>query len=405
MRFTADSSSLAVYALTLLSLPAVLALPPHGIATRTRHGQTSRDILDLDTSLSLDTLGVDVALPDVDVVARRHLVDTDTSLSLDTLGIDVSIPPSNAIALRQYHARRGLSDTCAYVDLSVLSLGILPVDLNLDLCLCIGLLPSLVTLDATLEALVDLFGLDEIIAKLTVVINGCPNAQQCHYPDHSQAICTEGNPCGFQCEAPYVVEGDECVCPAPLTSCNGVCGSFPHGCGSAVPRALNARSDSRMQKRVVNADKVLTLAKAQLTCKQNETVCGVYGGSSRAFECLDVNTHVESCGGCAVPPPFLPYDASTGSDCTAIAGAESVSCVAGQCAVINCREGWEPSMAGEECIKIPRGRASPLPQATGVIAEVLRPQGYISVMDTLRAALDLGRLAGAAWDFVFVRIP
>ena len=54
------------------------------------------------------------------------------------------------------------------------------------------------------------------------------------------------------------------------------------------------------------------------------------------------------------PHPFFPVSAQNttmGRDCTAIAGAEGVACVNGQCSVNSCADGWIVGPNGNECIK------------------------------------------------------
>lgn len=63
-----------------------------------------------------------------------------------------------------------------------------------------------------------------------------------------------------------------------------------------------------------------------------QTACPLFDGSNE-YECLDTQTHLESCGGCA--------SEGTGRDCTAIAGAADVACVSGQCVVSKCLPGFE----------------------------------------------------------------
>ncbi|KAI0916165.1 hypothetical protein AcW1_009987 [Taiwanofungus camphoratus] len=268
-------------------------------------------------------------------------------------------PQPGAITLRQYHSPRALVDTCAYIDANVINdlnlLGILGlgIDIDLDICICLSLLPLLLTADVQLEVLVNLLGIDKLTAFLTIAVNEAPDGKRCTYPPYSHPVCTKDDPCGFQCEPPYVKEDGQCVCPAPLTTCNGVCGSFPHGCGSATPCAtsLSGRANSYVQKRIDTPAGITTLGEAQLACQKHETVCGVYGGSSKGFECLDVNVQLESCGGCTVPNPFSPATntSAVGRDCTTIAGVDSVSCIAGRCAVASCTKGWVVSADGEEC--------------------------------------------------------
>lgn len=68
------------------------------------------------------------------------------------------------------------------------------------------------------------------------------------------------------------------------------------------------------------------------TCGKGEKACRVFGGKELAFECLDTENNIESCGGC-------PLDG--GEDCTAIFGARAVECVRGRCHVRECEKGLQ----------------------------------------------------------------
>jgi len=268
---------------------------------------------------------------------------------------DVNVSPNATVSLHQYHAPRALLDVCANINLNVLEnlhLDLLGLPLgalvDLDICLCLSLFPLILTTDVQLEALIPLLGIDKLTTLLTAAINGAPDARHCTYPTHSRPVCSKDDPCGWKCEPPFVKEGDHCACPAPKSLCNGKCADWPHGCGSAVPRAVG---------RALNIGAgISTAAEAQRRCKRNEVVCGVYGGSAKAFECLNVNTQLESCGGCAVPNPFLSANASApGIDCTAIVGVNDVVCIAGKCAVTSCAKGWEVNQLGDECVAVTVG--------------------------------------------------
>ena len=84
-------------------------------------------------------------------------------------------PASGIVALRQHHVARGDTDTCVYLDVGLtglISLLGLPLDLSnlLDLCLCISGIPDLLSTDVTLQALVNLLGLAEVEADLTLLV-------------------------------------------------------------------------------------------------------------------------------------------------------------------------------------------------------------------------------------------
>ncbi|KAH9829893.1 uncharacterized protein C8Q71DRAFT_862985 [Rhodofomes roseus] len=286
-------------------------------------------------------------------------------------------PLPAARALKQHHVLRSSEDTCGHLTSSSLQLAAIDIDidltadilgifLNIDICICISLLPLEVDVGLGLDALVPLLGLGDLNALLEAALNIGPvddtHCTHCTYPPHAKAApsCGDSISCGWNCEPPYVKEGDQCVCPAPWKECNGVCGSYPKGCGSSTPW----KRDILANHARVSTGVVRTLADAQATCGRDETVCGVYGGSSRAYECLNVNTTLESCGGCTVPSPFLSISRSgsvsapgvglasaSGVDCSSLPGVSRVSCVAGRCAVSSCSAGWVANTSGDGCVR------------------------------------------------------
>ncbi|POY75869.1 hypothetical protein BMF94_0951 [Rhodotorula taiwanensis] len=64
-------------------------------------------------------------------------------------------------------------------------------------------------------------------------------------------------------------------------------------------------------------------------CPASYTACSLSDGA--AFECLDTETNLEQCGGCAN---------SDGVDCTGLAGVAAVGCVGGRCEAWACEAGF-----------------------------------------------------------------
>ncbi|KAJ7705416.1 hypothetical protein B0H17DRAFT_920170, partial [Mycena rosella] len=151
------------------------------------------------------------------------------------------------------------------------------------------------------------------------------NAQCARPPPHAHRACTNANPCQFVCDTGFVAQGGQCVCPAPKVICNNKC----------APSRENP---------------ITTLEAAQITCG-SKTVCGVaHPKTDNDFECLDVTSNFDSCGGCVYPHPFqskatLPR----GTDCARIPNARHVSCQNSKCVVQQCRKSYTLSPNGDEC--------------------------------------------------------
>ncbi|GAA5857591.1 hypothetical protein JCM8547_004285 [Rhodosporidiobolus lusitaniae] len=71
---------------------------------------------------------------------------------------------------------------------------------------------------------------------------------------------------------------------------------------------------------------------SRLLCPVGETACPIFPRMG-TYECLDTNSELESCGGC--------LSKGDGEDCTAIKGAQGVTCQSGSCIVFTCQPGWE----------------------------------------------------------------
>jgi len=79
------------------------------------------------------------------------------------------------------------------------------------------------------------------------------------------------------------------------------------------------------------------------TCLPGETICRLdrfvsqggrrefgLGSGGGAYECIDIRSNLEACGGC-------PGDG--GVDCTALYGVSDVECTKGRCVVSACNKG------------------------------------------------------------------
>ncbi|KAG6902429.1 hypothetical protein C0995_016608 [Termitomyces sp. Mi166 len=240
----------------------------------------------------------------------------------------------DVVATRQYRVRRDIIDTCISLDGATIA-GILNVadpalvDLgDLDVWLetsaaaqlasvLLPLLPNATGLEAIIDLLIDADGV------------------------HSVQACVPGEPCAFNCTDGYVESGGTCVCEAPQTECNGACGDFPSGCGSAAAR-----------KRSLPKKVIVTLADAQELCG-TKAVCGIPGRQGTLeFECVNTSSALDSCGGCMVPHSFIDSHRvfpPAGVDCNRLPGVVNAQCFESKCKVTKCRAGWVLNTDGTHC--------------------------------------------------------
>ncbi|RDB26729.1 hypothetical protein Hypma_005397 [Hypsizygus marmoreus] len=257
--------------------------------------------------------------------------------------------PRSVLSTRQYKVPRAIIDTCISItgDVFAVLAGIIDPGSYVDLRICVCLQDLDIWLDTNADAqiLIGLLGREAVRALLNVLLAIGPTnplPEECTFPDHSQRICVAGEPCAFECTDGYTEENGVCVCAPPNLECNGVCGSFPGGCSSAVPRKRRSLP-------------VTTLARAKSTCKRKESVCGIPGREDTLdFECVDTSIALDSCGGCVVPHPFYEPDRSSvlGIDCGHLPGVITATCARSQCLVLRCRGGQEPSADGTQCVAV-----------------------------------------------------
>ncbi|KAG7529675.1 hypothetical protein FFLO_05481 [Filobasidium floriforme] len=224
----------------------------------------------------------------------------------------VEMSPRN---LHEFASRQVVAGTvCATVG-PVVTLGITVVP-NICLCTEAGVLTpeSLARLQAQIRLsqtnnpiLNTVTGLlQNTVATLTGQVAATPAT--CSYPANSFPLCTGTSPagCNFGCDSGF-------------TRCNGAC--IP---STQVCPTNQARKRDQTSARI---------------CPQDWLACPVNSGRKTAWECVQVQTDLESCGGCAA--------LGQGTDCTALQGVDDVSCIAGKCQANSCLRGF--AINGSEC--------------------------------------------------------
>lgn len=172
---------------------------------------------------------------------------------------------------------------------------------HINLCLCLSVLPGFLNSNPVAQNCVNHLGaggalnyFTNLVSKISLTpshpynsdlpqIQSQKNKQQCHYPAHATPFCSVQRPCGFNCGDGYTPfpsnNPTQCVCNAPHTECNGVCGSFPRGCSSQG---------------------VSKIKRDQLPiCAAGKTMCGVPNGGG--VDCVNIDTDKESCKCCFFP--------------------------------------------------------------------------------------------------------
>ncbi|KAJ7217394.1 hypothetical protein B0H12DRAFT_339807 [Mycena haematopus] len=228
---------------------------------------------------------------------------------------------SRSLSRLQYHQPRDLLNLCVNIPETIIDVlgpdgiinilgaggvlnGLLGIDL--DVCLCID------NLDIYLKANVNVTTNGQALAAINALIDDADNTNaQCDaLPAHATRRCTTANPCGFDCTPPYTLsyDGTQCHC---------------YSCPSSAARSMKSRRTE-----------IYTYEDAKDYCAKsaggNSEVCGVFG-KPRDWECIDVTSSPDSCGGCVIQPPFPATKAARGIDCGSMANGENLKCQEGKC--------------------------------------------------------------------------
>jgi hypothetical protein len=205
---------------------------------------------------------------------------------------------------------------------------------HIAVCLCVSDVAEFVQSNVVAQKAVNLVGdqaqVEELISNM---VTGLPTASHCSYPDHASAVCTDSNPCDFECTDGYLAFPPEnptsCQCPDQLMECNGKCGHFKT-CPSQAPASRRNNEPK---------------------CADGLTMCGCGTSTGQPWKCVDVTTDPMNCGGCVNPSPFGNAPVN-GVNCTAIEGVnrDTVTCGNNHCIVKDCAEGFSVSPASDTCI-------------------------------------------------------
>ncbi|KAH9835562.1 protein priA [Rhodofomes roseus] len=161
-----------------------------------------------------------------------------------------------------------------------------------------------------------------------------------------------------QCPSDWYWDNTKACClpPHPPTTtpqCGGSW-SWNHGSstccdgGGSTTTTTPAPSANPVKSRSKPAHKraATKARRSTFTCPDQLESCPISGltGPTGDFECIDPQTELESCGGCA--------STGEGQDCTAIEGVWNVGCERGRCALYTCAQGYKLSADGTACEKL-----------------------------------------------------
>ncbi|KAK1921007.1 hypothetical protein DB88DRAFT_118340 [Papiliotrema laurentii] len=171
-----------------------------------------------------------------------------------------------------------------------------------------------------------------------------------YYPQRgwkgTQLCCKQGQTaCNTVCCPPGKEEIDDSgvCCNKGSKVSNGQCVE-PSGRSHYGRRALAGRFniDAQVALPVLATQYGLEANKGGELCPETMAACPI-PGRANDYECLDTQSDLQSCGGCA--------SLQHGVDCTAIAGARWMGCNEGKCEVYSCKKGWTRAGDGSSCVR------------------------------------------------------
>ncbi|TDL24274.1 hypothetical protein BD410DRAFT_115549 [Rickenella mellea] len=182
----------------------------------------------------------------------------------------------------------------------------------------------------------------------TYSASGATSCQHCE-PGHG---CGRRSPPG-QCKPKGCKPGHHkwlglCLpCPRDTYEDGGRCKPCQHGLSSPPGSTTCHPSPSHRVKQ--------PRSQTALTCNMPGFMqCRIATGSS-AYECIDTQNTLDSCGGCVAFDGDKPGLNNNGRDCSVIEHANAVRCSKGRCVVESCRGDFEVSEDKESCVKSLRG--------------------------------------------------
>lgn len=155
----------------------------------------------------------------------------------------------------------------------------------------------------------------DIKAGVLAMLNG--KTTNCTYPANSEPVCSGTIACPYTCKSGYKACGSTCI----TTSSTCASGS----------------SKRELRKECAGGWEVC------------HTGLATFGNHGNGWEYVDTQNDMESCGGCHQPMEGF----KKGRDCTAILGANSVSCHLGQCQISSCLRGFKLDI--DKCTKVSLG--------------------------------------------------
>jgi len=168
------------------------------------------------------------------------------------------------------------------------------------------------------------------------------NGADCSSDDNCYNFCGTGlcGGAGAECSstAPFTHNQIDVTCYDPAFTCTS---DNPDIAGTCVAVSTGGSTKTRHRR-----TQARNLKRALDQCDgPTESLCGFEDGKDGlnvAWECIDVHSNLERCGGCVID--------GVGQDCTTIPGALDVECLVGACAISSCFPGY--ILQDDACVQV-----------------------------------------------------
>ncbi|KZT24401.1 hypothetical protein NEOLEDRAFT_1067431 [Neolentinus lepideus HHB14362 ss-1] len=135
--------------------------------------------------------------------------------------------------------------------------------------------------------------------------------------------------------------------------------SYDGTCRTFVSRYSSIGGSSPSQHRRTVSYREYCARPGYKSCPLWNTVQSRFGTQTvYKYECVNIASDIESCGGCVDDPNFGKHGADGGRDCTAIPNVDDVTCSHGTCNILKCSKGYSLSANGSSCVPAPHKRGS-----------------------------------------------
>lgn len=203
----------------------------------------------------------------------------------------------------------------------------------------------------------------------------------CAVPNAASQTCVAGSCQATTCAAGFNLVNGQCSAVNMLTDLAN-CGSLGHVCTFSPSGATGICSNGQCivtacpigyyvnggictlmpSQKAQLLTKKSKIPKKRTLCPAHETACPIAGSTSftkvlsvdklapldgkdpaGGYECIDTQTSLDSCGGCA--------STGEGTDCTALPHVAGVGCDRGECVIFTCGAGYRVSLDGKKCVR------------------------------------------------------